>query len=351
MDNLLEGGSLEGTVSPSHDTVLSSEEVSEVQVAISNEDAQPAALLDRIGSAKVYLLSDSTQTRTAKRKRPDIEEDEDVDMDENTVLRSNALFLTGAPISHLPTARIFAYVTHFDAQPIGLEWVNDSSCVLVFESRTLARAAHRFLRKATAEGTDEDGFVTTKSIPVTLWLPEDRISKSLGQGEGLRGTIKMRWAKNDDVKKKGAMKESEFYKKYGTGAGKDSDAPQKRRRDERSLLDASKLDDDLDAFLGNERRTSHSPPPTEIHADQLSESRSLIDRTSSPDSSVNLRRRISSAPRDALTSGFSDPRRLHDGDEQDDSRRGKGRGRRNPRPQKTQKELDDELDAFLNEKD
>ncbi|KAG8218307.1 hypothetical protein J3R82DRAFT_3921 [Butyriboletus roseoflavus] len=347
MDNLLGGGPLEETVSPSYNTVPLNEEASGVQVTISDEDVQPAALLDRIGSAKVYLLSDSTQTRTAKRKRLDIEEDEDVEMDEDSVSRANALFLTGAPISHLPTARIFAYVTHFDAQPIGLEWVNDSSCVLVFESKTLARAAHRFLQKTSAEHMDEDGFVTAKPIPVTLWLPEDRISKSLGQGEGLRGTIKMRWAKNDDVKKKGAKKESEFYKKYGAGAGKDSDAPQKRRRDERSLLDASKLDDDLDAFLGNERRMSYSPPPT----NQLSESRSLIERTSLPDSGVNLRHRISSAPRDSLTSRSSDPRRLHEGDEQGDSRWGQGRGRRNPRPQKTQKELDDELDAFLNEKD
>ncbi|KAF8556271.1 hypothetical protein OG21DRAFT_1459588 [Imleria badia] len=314
MDNVLAGDSLEEFASHSYDTVLSNEEVLEEQVANSNEDIQPA-LLDRISSAKVYLLPDSTQTRTAKRKRPDVEEDEDIDMDEDSALRTNALFLTGAPISHLPTARIFAYVTHFDAQPIGLEWVNDSSCVLVFESKALGRAAHRYLRKTAAEDMDDDGFVTAKSIPVTLWLPEDRISKSLGQGEGLRGTIKMRWAKSGDVKKKGAMKESEFYRKYGTGAGKDGDVPQKRRRDERSLLDASKLDDELDAFLGNKRRTSYSPPPTKMHADQLSESRSLIEH------------------------------------EQGDSRRGKGRGRRNPRPQKTQKELDDELDAFLNEGD
>lgn len=272
----------------------------------------------------------------------------------DSALRTNALFLTGAPISHLPTARIFGYVTHFDAQPIGLEWVNDSSCVLVFESKALARAAHRHLLKTAAEDVDDDGFVTAKSIPVTLWLPEDRISKSLGQGEGLRGTIKMRWAKSDDVKKKGAKKESEFYRKYGSAAGKNGDAPQKRRRDERSLLEASKLDDELDAFLGEERQTSYSPPPTKMHADQLSESRSLIERTSSLDSGVNLKRRISprdSRPRDALTSRFSDARRLHDGEEQGDSRRSKGRGRRNPRPQKTQQELDDELDAFLNEKD
>lgn len=66
MDSLLAGGSLEETVSYSRETVPSNEDVSEVQGAISNEDTTPATLLDRIGSAKVYLLPDSAQSRTAK---------------------------------------------------------------------------------------------------------------------------------------------------------------------------------------------------------------------------------------------------------------------------------------------
>lgn len=66
MDNLLAGSSLEETAPYSHDNVLSNDEVSGVQGSVSNEDTQPAALLDRIGSAKVYLLPDSAQTRTAK---------------------------------------------------------------------------------------------------------------------------------------------------------------------------------------------------------------------------------------------------------------------------------------------
>jgi len=66
MDNPLADSPLEETVSPSCNTVLPNEEDSEVQVTNSNEDAQPAALLHRISSAKVYLLSDSTQTTGAK---------------------------------------------------------------------------------------------------------------------------------------------------------------------------------------------------------------------------------------------------------------------------------------------
>ncbi|KIJ70388.1 hypothetical protein HYDPIDRAFT_164442 [Hydnomerulius pinastri MD-312] len=368
MDNLPEGTSLEETVALSYDdNVPYEEQVSEVEPG-TNNDAAPAggaALRDRIGNTKVYLLSDSAQERTAKqpdaagllalkRKRSELEEDEDVDMDEDSVFRANALLLTGSPISHLPTARIFAYATHFDAHPMGLEWLNDNSCILVFESKALARLAHRYMTKSAAEDMDDDGFVTAKSIPVTLWPPEERINKSLGKGEGLKGVIRMRWATNADVKKKGAKKDSEFYKKYGTGAGKGSDGPQKRRRDDRSSVDASKLDDDLDAFLGKDRRPSYSPPPSKMRADRVGGGGSLIERTSSREGRVDLRDRISSSSRrsrNGLASRLSESTWTHVGEGQDDSEQGKWRGRRNPRPRKTQQDLDDELDAFLNEKD
>lgn len=62
MDSLLASSSLEEPISYPHDNVPSNEEASEVQ----NEDTHPAALLDRIGSAKVYLPPDSAQMRTAK---------------------------------------------------------------------------------------------------------------------------------------------------------------------------------------------------------------------------------------------------------------------------------------------
>lgn len=33
--------------------------------------------------------------------------------------RPNAILLQGPPITQIPTARVFAYATHFDAHPIG----------------------------------------------------------------------------------------------------------------------------------------------------------------------------------------------------------------------------------------
>lgn len=134
---------------------------------------------------------------------------DDVDMEEGTLpvlssllqlnecsdpsLRQNAILLHGSPISSLPTSNIFAYSSHFDAHPIGLEWIDDTTCILVFESKAFAVAAYRRLHKSAEEEVDTDGFVTSKPIPVTLWTPEQRINNSLGKGEGLRGIIKMRW--------------------------------------------------------------------------------------------------------------------------------------------------------------
>lgn len=280
---------------------------------------------------------------TLKRKRTEGDEDDDVDMEEETTLtlRANALLLTGTPISHLPTARIFAYATHFDTHPMGLEWLDDNSCILVYESSASARTAHRYLQKSATEDMDADGFITAKPIPITLWPPEERINKSLGKGQGLKGVIRMRWAKDGDVKKKGAKKESEFYKKYGETAGKEDEGgetSQKRRRGD-DLAVRSRLDDELDAFLGANRSFK-------MRSDYVGGSRKTAERTSS-----DLKNRISaSLPRRArgqLADRLADPPI----DAEENWHRVRGRGRRIPRPQKTQQDLDDELDAFLNEKE
>lgn len=350
MDNIPEGVSYEETVTLSYDdSVPYEEQVSQQEPPAESAPTGQAALLNRIGATKVYLISDSVQTRTAKRKHSGLDEDDDdVDMDEDTQdLRGNALFLTGTPISHLPTARIFAYATHFDAQPLALEWINDNSCILVFESQAQARSAHRQLRKLLAEDIDMDGFVTAKPIPITMWPPEERINRSLGKGEGLKGIIRMRWARNDDIKKKGAKRESQFYKKYGPTAGKEGDGPLKKRRGDVEV-DESKLDAELDAYLGKDRRSSHSPPPSKMRSDYINERNGehagqngdLRDRIS-----VKRRGRWDGALGSRLSPG---DRWTHVGEERREPR---GRGRRDNRPRKTRQDLDDELDAFLNEKD
>lgn len=180
--------------------------------------------------------------------------------------RSNAIFLEGTPISHLPTARLFAYATHFDAKPVGLEWINDTTCVLVFDNKELAQHAYRVLKNIDEVEPDEDGFVKTKSIPMSLWPAEESIDKVLRRGDGIKGDIKMRQAKVSDVKKKGAKRQSEFYRKHGDDAGKEKygldDAPplpedynglkKRQRRDDNQDERRRMLDAELDEFLAED---------------------------------------------------------------------------------------------------
>ncbi|KAF7330816.1 hypothetical protein MVEN_02420800 [Mycena venus] len=170
--------------------------------------AEQASLARRIGTTKVYLLSETVATRVGgKRKHGDEDamDDEDVDMDQG-----NALLLQGIAYSQ-PTHRSFICIRDALWKPTrwGLEWVDDERC---------AQAAYKSLQKHIAEEPDAEGVHHRKStIPVAIWPPEERINNSLGKGQGLKGTIRMRWAKVDDVKKKGAKKDSQFYKKHTDG--------------------------------------------------------------------------------------------------------------------------------------
>jgi hypothetical protein len=229
--------------------------------------------------------------------------------------RLNALFISGVPISFLKTQAIFAYATHFDSTPTALEWVNDTSVVLVYPSNRLAKRSFRFLRKSIAEEEDQDGYLTAKPIPVDLWPLETRIrteseptpdSTADNADEvattGIKGRLQLRLAHMDDVKQTGSRDQSKFYKKYGERAGKEMyAAPENNKR-------GRWTSDDLDAEL-NQLRAD----PSKVDWQH--------DRYDGP------------GP---------------------DSRRGSGRRRREGgrgvrRSKKTAEELDAELDAFLKE--
>ncbi|KAG6901640.1 hypothetical protein C0995_009741 [Termitomyces sp. Mi166 len=374
-------------------------------------DPARASLANRIGSTKLYLLSETSVARAGKvreqhvigefgkRKHAEEEEEEDAEeeMDEDTTHRGNALLLRGPPIAHLPTARLFAYTKHFDVQPMGLEWVDDNTCVLVFSSKNSARLAYRYLQKSPTENPDDDGFVTAKSIPIAFWPPEERINNSLGKGEGLKGAVRMRWALSDDVKKKGARRESAFYKKHGRLAGKEvyggegvPAAKRRRGEDGQELLQRAKLDEELDEFLREDEEASPASPPSKMRSDYIStngwtllertsalrlhpepERLSLADRLTAPlprrarngtlamrsDEAKDFGPRIwseklewgPSEARESRSRGGRGDRRSRRGDGRDE-RHGDRPPRHRPRKM-TQQELDDEIDAFLNEKE
>lgn len=259
--------------------------------------------------------------------------------------RDNAILLQGTPISSLPTARIFAYATHFEANPLGLEWVDDQTCVLVFSSSTSAKDAFSKISKVTTVAPEapvsEEEMRLAKAFPVTLWPPEERINQSLGKELGLKGEIRMRWARQDDVKKKGAKQQSKFYKKHGDNAGKESlGAPpaNKRRREEG---DDSALARRLDMELDDIRNPL--PPPSKMRSDYIAaDGRTLLERfdADQPD----LASRIADSRPPSRTGRRRGERGHRDRDHDGDS------SRTVRRPKKTQQELDDELDAFLNDR-
>ncbi|KAI1792975.1 hypothetical protein LXA43DRAFT_301764 [Ganoderma leucocontextum] len=290
--------------------------------------------------------------------------------------RENAILLHGTPISHLPTSNIFAYATHFDAHPLGLEWVDDTTCILVFDSKTDARSAFRVLQKSLAEEPAlDDNSVTAKPIPVPIWPAEDRINAALDKSEGLKGILRMRWALTDDLKKKGAKKQSEFYRKYGHNAGKtfeEGPPPPKRRRPQDSVADAvtrAQLDEELDNFLAEDDDAPPPSPPSKMRSDYIGkDGRTLLERTSAirahPDDNTLASRLIAELPHRARTWDDGEDRPWegekvgsHDRLMEPGSRSGRGnrdmtsRGRRPPRQRVTQEDLDAELDAFLAAKD
>ncbi|KAF5363983.1 hypothetical protein D9756_000945 [Leucocoprinus leucothites] len=399
----------------------------EHQIPTTAEEDPRSNLASRIGNTKIYLLSEtSAAARNAKRKYEDDDEiifdsakrvkaaseDNEVEMEEASY-RANAILLQGSPISHLPTARLFAYAKHFDTTPLGLEWVNDQTCVFVYESNSLARTAFTLIQKSALEDPDPDDFVTAKPIPVALWPAEARINQTLGKSEGLKGVLKMRWAKHDDVKKRGAKKESEFYKRHGIEAGKElfngrDLPPAKRVRNDDSEhvvldqdLERRRLDTELDQFLqdsdGDEPRTQEvdeapASPPSKMRSDYIAnDGRTLLDRFTGPglfESDRNPAERLGLKDRpimplprrarggrgtrrvaddvnpDEMSGSGSLWERLTPADvDSDGSRRRGGLGRHNrdsrgarrragrgdDRPKMTQEELDAELDALRQE--
>ena len=248
-------------------------------------------------------------------------------------LRPNAILLQGTPISSLPTSNIFAYVGHYSVKPIGLEWIDDTTCVLVFETKRAAVASHARLLSSGEEEPDVFGLSAAQPIPPGVSLPK---SKSGGDAAAacesdLFGGIRMRWARKDDVKQKGAKSQSKFYQRHGEMAGKDGrgffdDIPSKRRRMETDEELRARLDQDLEAFAAGE-----DGPLSKMRSDNMEEGRSAV---------------VIELPKPE--GRYRPPPQERRGPDRRRGRRGEGG---NARPRKSQQELDDELDAFIRAKE
>ncbi|KAH8106062.1 hypothetical protein BXZ70DRAFT_413485 [Cristinia sonorae] len=344
---------------PYDDVVPTDEPILQHRIGHATESV---SLASRLSTTKVYVIPETyaSTARTGKRKHEDEDED-DKEIPSNTSIRENAILLHGTPISHLPTNNIFAYATAFDTKPTALEWIDDTTCILVFPTRISARTAFSNLSKPGAEVDLDDGFIAAKSVPVTLWPAEDRINSSLGKSEGLKGAMRIRWATPSDVKQRGANKQSEFYKRYGRSAGREGDmeaavdGPKRRRRDMNEADRKAELDDELDQFLSEDKEQVAPSPPSKMRSDYVGHGKKpLLDRFE-----PELHSRLSYATDSrAGRSGRGEGTELggssgrhgggRRGQRRDDRDSGRGHGRgQNARPRVTAADLDAELDSFL----
>jgi len=216
---------------------------------------------------KVYRLADSVVVKGNLGKLKGISQGSEVtepspdDMDFELGYRQNALLLQGAPIAHLPTDQVFAYVTSYAPAPVGLEWVDDTTCVVLFTSPNVANAARRFLlENSPAEGdplSDPLELMPAKPVLEAAWPEKARVPEAEDTRAALQEQIFLRHAKLNDVKQRDAKNRSRFYSTYGTQAGREGYGQRKRRREEddegeMSVGKRRALDDELDSYLMNE---------------------------------------------------------------------------------------------------
>ncbi|CUA69070.1 hypothetical protein RSOLAG22IIIB_03748 [Rhizoctonia solani] len=278
---------------------------------------------------RVYTLEEYAPVltgRLGKRKRQldTVEEGDEHDDPEDDRLRPDALLLHGEPISKLSTEKIFEYVaTYCDRPPISLEWIDDRTTVIIFESADVAHSAYTGLVKQSPE--EPETLVPAHPVPKKMWPPEAQLDHNLSRGTALSGIMRVRRARFGDRKLKGARKRSEWYGTQRTkrtrGGGDDLDAEldeMKKRREAGEDGDwekerAAALDRELDALAA---RKDGDEEAMEVESASRLQSR-LGPRKEN--------RQIAPLPR----------------------RRGRGRETREERPKQTQEDLDAELEAFM----
>lgn len=102
-------------------------------------------------------------------------------------IRYPSLHISGDPITQCSTSRLFAYITHFGAQPLGLEWINDSSCNIIFGDVMAARIAVEYLCPASGAAP----------LPNEEELREAQTRKTAyDQGEDLDQSQTYEWPEN-----------------------------------------------------------------------------------------------------------------------------------------------------------
>ncbi|BEJ10908.1 hypothetical protein CspHIS471_0103300 [Cutaneotrichosporon sp. HIS471] len=132
------------------------------------------SLVGRMGKGKVYLAEESTgiihhdaERRIARDPRLtalalELDKQDPTDWlaavseSSESNIRPNALFVSSELIKHLSTAKVFTWVSEFGVGVMGIEWLNDSTLILLFPTPAAALLSLSMLAKAGFDPTEGD---------------------------------------------------------------------------------------------------------------------------------------------------------------------------------------------------
>ncbi|WVO24436.1 uncharacterized protein IAS62_005804 [Cryptococcus decagattii] len=230
------------------------------------------SLMSRMSSSKVYLVDESPAILhldgQARLREPAAWLD-GVARESGVGVKGNAVYLSSELIQHLSTSKIFSWATGLGAQPMGIEWINDTALHILFSSPRLAilalallaktgfalpspheqdtdeqgddplqeRSAHPFPlsllpRKPVGPAAEQGGEIETEAITrrgrgqFTLFNrpgnDNDDLLETIEDGVNPLARIALRLALVDDMTVRQRGKESTWYKKHGFQAGKET---------------------------------------------------------------------------------------------------------------------------------
>lgn len=302
-------------------------------------------------------------------------------------IRPNALFVSSTLIEHMSTAKIFTWASELGASPMGIEWLNDTTLILLFPTPAAALLALSMLCKAGFDPTEGDDPLLERSahgFPISL-LPRAEPRREDRDREGEREDREA--ARRRELDRQLDEEMSAYRQEGGGGMAADrleaeapsAEEPVRRRGRGAFTADKGAFDDtqepvefaegvdpharvtvryalegdnqkrqgarDSAWYAKHGRGAGKEVAPRRGYAD---EPRSLSDRVGTRGEGRDLSRRIRSAPydRDRADRGDRGDRgdrrgrsRVADLDADLDRMRGGGRGS-NRRPQRNKDDLD-----------
>lgn len=272
------------------------------------------------------------------------------------------------PISKLSTEKIFEYVAMYCDEPptsmplvlsysptsahlrtSGLEWVDDRSTVIIFDSLKVAQSSLMALAKSLKDDptASADSLIIAHPVPKKMWPPEAQLDHNLSRGTALSGVMRVRWARFGDRKLRDARKRSEWYQ-----VQKDSRGRNKRSRGEDGEERWEKgmdLDAELDEMQRRRETGEDEDDSSRRRAVELDEQLDALAQRGDSDEQID---RLPSSLRQRLGPKKDRPiaplprRRGRGGD----GGRRDGDEASHERPKRTQDDLDAELEAFMKER-